>query len=78
MKPKRLVLIEWDGDRSSATGGFRIRLRAKGRSIVKYDGPSYDSGEERRNALAHMRAKMQALKEKLGVEVTEEEIFHPH
>jgi hypothetical protein len=72
---KKLVLVEWDGDRSSATGGFKIILRTKGRLTVEYNGPSYDSGEERKKGLAKTRAKMQTLKRKLGVEVTEEIIF---
>lgn len=72
---KKLVLVEWDGDRSSPAGGFRIVLRTKKRSTVKYEGLSYDSGKERDIALAKARAEMETLKKKLSVEVVEEKIF---
>lgn len=68
---KRLVLVEWDGDRSGYCG-LNIELTV-GKITLTYTAV-YERGPQRRSVLARMRKRLKSLAEELGCEA-EEKIF---
>jgi len=67
----RVLINEWDGDRSSALGGFDIEITAGGETAT-IQGRSYDSAKERIVALESARKRAKKVAYGLGVEVEED------
>jgi hypothetical protein len=61
----KLVIYEWDGDRSSAVGGFKLELHTVAGVFNLDDGTSYsyDTHSEREAALK----KLELLAESIGL-----------
>lgn len=71
MSTKIVKITEWDGDRSSALGGFNIKIVVCG-EVAEIRGPSFEDKDERDNSLLLMRNKGRRIAEAMGCEVTEE------
>ncbi len=66
-----VVIYEWDGDRSSAAGGFNIIVTVGGEDMRK-DGGSYDTAEERQQELEKIRVTAKKIAEDLEVKHSED------
>jgi len=70
MKTK-VILNEWDGDRSSDIGGFEIEVIAGGETAT-IRCKSYNTPKERTDALASARKRAEKVADDIGVEVEED------
>ena len=73
MKAK-VVIHEWEGDRSSALGGFNLVIRVGEETFKDVDSPRYNTENERLHQLSRMRKKARKVSKALNLEV-EEDIY---
>ena len=71
MSKAEVRIVEWDGDRSSAPGGFNIEIHSGG-EVFRVNGPSYESEDDRTKALDEVRRRAHKSARTLGFDVKED------
>jgi hypothetical protein len=65
-----ITIVEWDGDRSSAAGGFDIHIVSREYNL-KHQGRSYCTNDDRIKALNEIRATADKMAKDLNMEIKE-------